>query len=89
MLVLSSLFYRYECIIERAGHAHICQSAQGFLNQDEVPMTEDRTSASAERLKGSVKEAIGKLTGDARAEADGRRQKRGDKPPGADAPRND
>ena len=36
--------------------------------------------ASAERLKGSVKEAIGKLTGDARTESEGRRQKRGGAP---------
>lgn len=38
-------------------------------------MTEDKNSASAEHLKGSVKEALGKLTGDAAAEAEGRRQK--------------
>jgi uncharacterized protein YjbJ (UPF0337 family) len=39
-------------------------------------MTEDRISTSAEQLKGSVKEALGKLTGDNRIEAEGRRQKR-------------
>ena len=39
-------------------------------------MPEDRKSASAEHLKGSVKEALGKLTGDAGIEAEGRRQKR-------------
>ena len=39
-------------------------------------MTQDRDSTSAERLKASVKEALGKLTGDARVEAEGRRQKR-------------
>ena len=38
-------------------------------------MTEDRSSTSAEQLKGSVKEALGKLTGDAGIEAEGRRQK--------------
>ena len=37
-------------------------------------MTEDRKTPSAEHLKGSVKEAIGKLTGDARTETEGRRQ---------------
>ncbi|WP_457105974.1 CsbD family protein [Methylobacterium sp. P5_C11] len=39
-------------------------------------MTENRTTTSAEHLKGSVKEAIGKLTGDARTETEGRRQTR-------------
>jgi uncharacterized protein YjbJ (UPF0337 family) len=39
-------------------------------------MTEDRNSTSAEQLKGSVKEALGKLTGDNRVEAEGRRKKR-------------
>ena len=39
-------------------------------------MAEDRNSTSTEHLKGSVKEALGKLTGDARVEAEGRRQKR-------------
>ncbi len=39
-------------------------------------MTEDTNSSSAEHLKASVKEALGKLTGDVRVEAEGRRQKR-------------
>jgi uncharacterized protein YjbJ (UPF0337 family) len=39
-------------------------------------MTEDNSSSSSEHLKGSVKEALGKLTGDAGIEAEGRRQKR-------------
>jgi|GEM_PF-2806649 len=39
-------------------------------------MTEDKNSTSAEHLKASVKEALGKLTGDSRVEAEGRRQKR-------------
>ncbi|PJI55280.1 CsbD family protein [Methylobacterium radiotolerans] len=47
-------------------------------------MTEDRKTPSAEHLKGSVKEAIGKLTGDARAQTEGRRQKRD--VPGSDVP---
>ncbi|SFV12905.1 hypothetical protein SAMN02799631_05579 [Methylobacterium sp. 174MFSha1.1] len=38
-------------------------------------MTEDRNSTAADHLKGSVKEALGKLTGDVRIEAEGRRQK--------------
>ena len=52
-------------------------------------MTEDRKTPSAEHLKGSVKEAIGKLTGDARALTEGRRQKRdvpGSDVPGSDVP---
>ncbi|GJD34024.1 CsbD family protein [Methylobacterium aerolatum] len=39
-------------------------------------MAEDKNSTSTEHLKGSVKEALGKLTGDSRIEAEGRRQKR-------------
>ena len=39
-------------------------------------MTEDTNSTSTAHLKASVKEALGKLTGDARVEAEGRRQKR-------------
>ncbi|MCJ2085381.1 CsbD family protein [Methylobacterium sp. E-005] len=55
-------------------------------------MTEDKNSTSTEHLKASVKEALGKLTGDTRIEAEGRRQKRaaratgvpGTKPTGSD-----
>ncbi|SDN52714.1 hypothetical protein SAMN05216360_10916 [Methylobacterium phyllostachyos] len=39
-------------------------------------MTEDKNSTSAKHLKASVKEALGKLTGDTRVEAEGRLQKR-------------
>ena len=39
-------------------------------------MTAKKTLSEADKLKGSVKEAIGKLTGDARTETEGRRQKR-------------
>ena len=38
--------------------------------------SDDKTAASAEHLKASVTEAIGKLTGDARTEAEGKRRKR-------------
>ncbi len=38
-------------------------------------MTERAPTTSTEQIKGSVKEAIGKLTGDVRVEAEGRRQK--------------
>ncbi|WP_043840395.1 CsbD family protein [Muricoccus aerilatus] len=34
----------------------------------------------AERVRGSVREAVGKLTGDTKAQADGRAQKAGGKP---------
>ncbi|WP_244536772.1 CsbD family protein [Methylobacterium brachiatum] len=44
---------------------------------------------SAERVKASVKEAIGKLTGDARVEAEGRRQKQAARPPKPAKPRTD
>jgi uncharacterized protein YjbJ (UPF0337 family) len=63
-------------LIEDGDRLIISLSVHGFLIQDGVSMTEDRNSASAEHLKGSVKEALGKLTGDVRIEAEGRRQKR-------------
>ncbi|MBE7199393.1 CsbD family protein [Methylobacterium sp. A49B] len=43
-------------------------------------MTDDKSSTSVDRRKGSIKEAIGKLTGDVRAEAEGKRQKRASGP---------
>ncbi|KQQ01259.1 hypothetical protein ASF59_03545 [Methylobacterium sp. Leaf121] len=42
----------------------------------EVLMTDRLKSTSTTEAKGSVKEAIGKLTGDARVEAEGKAQKR-------------
>ncbi|MCJ2098372.1 CsbD family protein [Methylobacterium sp. E-046] len=55
-------------------------------------MTEDSTAPPTDHRKGSIKEALGKLTGDVRIEAEGRRQKRqaraargtGTKPAGSD-----
>ncbi|MET7247963.1 CsbD family protein [Methylobacterium sp. EM32] len=38
-------------------------------------MTRRAPTTSTEQVKGSVKEAIGKLTGDVRVESEGRRQK--------------
>ena len=38
-------------------------------------MDDERKAAATERAEGSVKEAIGKLTGDAAAEAKGRAQR--------------
>ncbi len=61
----------------------ISASARVFLERYGVIVAEDRTSTSAEHLKGSVKEALGKLTGDARVEAEGRRQKKGANTPKA------
>jgi uncharacterized protein YjbJ (UPF0337 family) len=42
----------------------------------EVLMTDRVKSTSTTEAKGSVKEAIGKLTGDARVEVEGKAQKR-------------
>ncbi|QRE72495.1 CsbD family protein [Methylobacterium aquaticum] len=42
-----------------------------------------------EKVKGSVKEAIGKLTGDVRIEAEGRRQKDEEPTPKGTGPRKD
>ena len=39
-------------------------------------MTDNRKTPATDHLKGSVKEAIGKLTGEVRVEAEGRREKR-------------
>lgn len=52
-------------------------------------MTKISNAPSTDALKGSVKEAIGKLTGNDRVEAEGRRQKREADPPKADKPRAD
>lgn len=38
---------------------------------------DDDSAAAAKRAKGSIKEAIGKLTGDTRTQAEGAVQKRG------------
>jgi len=43
-------------------------------------MTERVKRTSTAEAKGSVKEAIGKLTGDVRVEAEGKAQKRGARP---------
>lgn len=52
-------------------------------------MTDHAPKTSTEQTKGSVKEAIGKLTGDVRIETEGRRQKGEDRPPQGDGPRRD
>ena len=63
-------------IIEDRDRVIISASVQVLLERYGVTVAEDRTSTFAEHLKGSVKEALGKLTGDARVEAEGRRQKK-------------
>ena len=45
-------------------------------------MDQDPAPGEAERMKGSIKEAIGKLTGDTKAQAEGRAEKAGGKPEG-------
>ncbi len=52
-------------------------------------MTKTSNSTSADALKGSVKEAIGKLTGNDRVETEGQRQKRGADRSRTDKPRAD
>lgn len=42
-------------------------------------MSEQPAKTSTEQLKGSVKEAIGKLTGDVRVQAEGKAQKQSPK----------
>ena len=40
-------------------------------------MEQDPVPSEAERVKGSIKEAIGKLTGDTKAQAEGRAEQAG------------
>jgi uncharacterized protein YjbJ (UPF0337 family) len=60
---------------------------QGLLRNNEVPMTDNRKTPSTDHLKGSVTEAIGKLTGAVRVEAEGRRQKRDAEAPKSGRPK--
>ncbi|GJE13142.1 MULTISPECIES: CsbD family protein [Methylobacterium] len=50
-------------------------------------MTDNRKTPSTDHLKGSVTEAIGKLTGAVRVEAEGRRQKRDAEAPKSGRPK--
>jgi uncharacterized protein YjbJ (UPF0337 family) len=43
--------------------------------QENTTMDKDRIAGSAKEIKGSVKEAIGKATGDAKLQSDGRADK--------------
>jgi uncharacterized protein YjbJ (UPF0337 family) len=51
--------------------------AHGCLQprQENLVMDNDRIAGSAKQIKGSVKETIGKATGDAKLQADGRADK--------------
>ncbi|CAO4178551.1 CsbD-like domain-containing protein [Methylorubrum populi] len=60
--------------------------AKNFSVADEVNVT-DHAKPASEHTRGSVKEAIGKLTGDARIEAEGKAQKRQARAPKAAPPR--
>nr|WP_210280095.1 CsbD family protein [Methylorubrum thiocyanatum] len=57
--------------------------ASVFAVFDEVNVSDHAKPTSAEHAKGSVKEAIGKLIGDARVEAEGKAQKQGARRPRA------
>jgi uncharacterized protein YjbJ (UPF0337 family) len=47
----------------------------GIPNMKGIPMDNDRIKGSAKQAKGAIKEAAGKLTGDAKLEADGKADK--------------
>jgi uncharacterized protein YjbJ (UPF0337 family) len=44
---------------------------QGRLNHQELHMDKDRVEGAAHQAKGSVKEAVGKVTGDKKTQAEG------------------
>lgn len=46
-----------------------------FPAQKETNMDKDRVAGSAKQAKGAVKEAFGKLTGDAKTQAEGKAEK--------------
>ena len=46
-----------------------------FGNHWEMTMDKDRIAGSAKQAKGTVKEAVGKVTGDAKLEAEGKADK--------------
>jgi uncharacterized protein YjbJ (UPF0337 family) len=43
--------------------------------QQEITMDKDRVEGSAKQIKGNVKEAVGKVTGDSKTEAEGKADK--------------
>ncbi len=46
-----------------------------FLFEQENIMDKDRIDGAAKQVKGSIKEGVGKLTGDTKTEAEGRAEK--------------
>ena len=46
-----------------------------YLARKENPMDKDRIQGSAKEVKGAMKEAVGKVTGDAKLQADGKADK--------------
>ena len=55
-----------------AGHFRNASFAQASENPVSVP----KTTVTSDKLRGSIKEAIGKLVGDPQVEADGRSQQK-------------
>jgi uncharacterized protein YjbJ (UPF0337 family) len=45
------------------------------LNERQIHMDKDRIKGSAQQAKGAVKEVVGKVTGDAKLEAEGKSEK--------------
>jgi uncharacterized protein YjbJ (UPF0337 family) len=45
------------------------------LHRKEIPMDKDRIQGSAKEAKGAIKEVAGKVTGDAKLQADGKADK--------------
>jgi uncharacterized protein YjbJ (UPF0337 family) len=55
-----------------AGPLHSFSGPNGQLTAGTVIMDKDRIAGAAKGIKGSVKEVIGKVVGDAKLESDGR-----------------
>jgi uncharacterized protein YjbJ (UPF0337 family) len=47
----------------------------GNISMKENAMNKDRVEGAARQVKGSIKEAVGKVAGDARTEAEGKAEK--------------
>jgi uncharacterized protein YjbJ (UPF0337 family) len=55
--------------------AKVRRKTDGYDDNRSRQMNKDRVEGSAKQVKGAVKEAAGKLVGDAKLEADGRADK--------------
>src|SRR6202021_968638 len=75
-----------DCCSERVAHRVKRAPGRGFRNQSAKPrvdyrqlrrtdMDKDRVEGSAHQVKGAVKEAVGKVTGDAKTQAEGAAEK--------------